>query len=313
MVSSQAVTGSAYRAPRRSSIWKQIWRKRTAYLFLVPMFTLLLVFEYYPFLTALYRSFFIWDGFALSTFVGLDNYKEILSDAIFWKSIKVVLIMLGFSLTFPLAGPIVAAELVFNLRSARMRYFWRVVMIIPAIVPGMVGILLWGFIYNPQDGFLNLLLKALHLPTQTWLGDPKLALPSLLFMGFPWVGGTWMLVYLAGLLNIPGEIIDACIVDGCSTFRRIVAIDLPLLLGQIKLSVILTCIGALQGFVTVMVLTDGGPFFATMVPGLYLFRQAFGRSRLGYASAVGVLLFIAILGLTVINNRYVKSSVEYEA
>jgi raffinose/stachyose/melibiose transport system permease protein len=277
------------------------------------MFVLLFTFEYYPFALAIFRSLFIWDGFAKSIFVGLGNYIDILRDPIFWKSIRVVLIMMLFELTIPLAGPLISAELLFNLRNERMRYFWRVVMIIPAIVPGLVNILLWGFIYNPQDGFLNVILKMLHLPTQIWLADPSLALPCLLFIGFPWAGGVWMLVYLAGLINIPSEIIDASIVDGCGPLRRVFAIDLPLILGQIKLRVILTCMGALQSFVSVLVLTDGGPYFATMVPGLYLFRQAFDRSRLGYASAVGVILFLIILILTFTNNRYVKSSVEYEA
>jgi ABC-type sugar transport system permease subunit len=203
--------------------------------------------------------------------------------------------------------------LLYNLHNQRARYLWRVVMIIPTVVPGMVSTLLWGYIYNPQNGFLNTLLQMLGMQPKTWLADPKLALPSLLFVGFPWVGGTWMLVYLAGLLNIPTEIVDASVVDGCSTWRRIWSIDLPLLLGQIKLSVILTCMGTLQGFVGTMVLTNGGPFFATIVPGIYLYNQAFGRSRLGYASAVGVIMSVLILGLTILNNKYVKSSVEYEA
>jgi raffinose/stachyose/melibiose transport system permease protein len=298
---------------RMPIVLQRIWRQRVAYLFLVPMFVLLLTFEYYPFGLAIFRSFFIWDGFATTIFVGLGNYIDILKDPIFWKSIRVVLIMMFFDLTIPLAGPVIAAEMVFNLHNERMRYFWRVVMIIPAVVPGLVNILLWGFIYNPQDGFLNVTLKLLHLPTQIWLADPKLALPCFLFIGFPWVGGTWMLVYLAGLINIPTEVIDASIVDGCGPLRRIIAIDLPLILGQLKLRMILTCMGALQQFVSVLVLTDGGPYFATMVPGLYLFRQAFDRNRLGYASAVGVILFVFIFVLTFINNRYVKSSVEYEA
>jgi len=298
----------------RFSLFRQeIWRMRTAYLFLLPMFILLATFQYWPFILAIARSFYIWDGHALSKFIWFDNYVDILSDPIFWKSMRVVAISTVFNLTLPLAGPIISAELLFNLHNQRARYFWRVVMIIPSVVPGMVGTLLWGYIYNPQNGFLNLMLKSVGMQPQTWLADPKLALPSLLFVGFPWVGGTWMLVYLAGLLNISRDIVDASVVDGCSVWRRIWSIDLPLLLGQIKLSVILTCMGTLQGFVGTLVLTGGGPFYATIVPGIYLYNQAFGRSRLGYASAVGVIMSILILGLTIINNRYVKSSVEYDA
>ena len=289
------------------------WRLRGVYAFLVPSFLLLLAFDYLPFVLAIWRSLYDWNGLTIANYIGLQNYQEILADRYFWTSVRVVLIILAFNLTLPLLGPILVAEAIFNLVSRRSQYFWRTLLIVPAVVPMLVHLLLWRFIYNPVNGPANLLLKSLGLPPQTWLADANLALPAYLAIGFPWAGGVWMLIYLAGLINISQEVVDASVIDGASRFRRILHIDLPLIMGQLKLSVILTCIGTLQQFVGIFVLTAGGPNFATYVPGMYLYDSGFGRGRMGFASAIGVIIFVAVLALTYVNQRYMKSSVEYEA
>ena len=289
------------------------WRLRGVYVFLVPSFLLLIAFDYLPFVLAIWRSLYDWNGTTISNFIGLQNYQEILTDSYFWGSVRVISIILAFDMTLPLLGPILVAEAIFNLRSTRAQYFWRTLLIVPAVVPMLVHLLLWRFIYNPVNGPANLLLKSLGLPPQTWLADASLALPAYLAIGFPWAGGVWMLIYLAGLINIPNEVIDASVIDGASRFRRILHIDLPLITGQIKLSLILTCIGTLQQFVGIFILTAGGPNFSTYVPGLYLYEAGFGRGRMGYASAVGVIIFLVVLALTYVNQRYMESSTEYEA
>lgn len=286
---------------------------RGVYAFLVPAFVLLILFDYVPFFLAIWRSLYDWNGTTISNFVGLENYCEILADTYFWTSVKVIAVILAFNLTLPLFGPLLVAEAIFNLVSRRSQYFWRTLLIVPAVVPALVHLLLWRFIYNPVNGPANMLLKALGLPPQTWLADSNLALPAYLFIGFPWAGGVWMLIYLAGLINISTEVIDASVIDGASRFRRIIHIDMPLILGQIKLSVILTCIGTLQQFVGIFILTAGGPSFSTYVPGLYLYDSGFGRGRMGFASAIGVIIFMVVLVLTYLNQRYMKSAVEYEA
>jgi raffinose/stachyose/melibiose transport system permease protein len=307
------VSSSSPAAIARARTLPRAWRLRGVYVFLVPAFLLLIAFDYLPFALAIWRSFYDWNGLTIANFIGIQNYQEILNDRYFWTSVRVVGIILLFNLTLPLIGPILVAEAIFNLVSKRSQYFWRTLLIVPAVVPMLVHLLLWRFIYNPFNGPANLLLKSLGLPPQTWLADQNLALASYLAIGFPWAGGVWMLIYLAGLINIPNEVIDASIIDGASRFRRILHIDLPLIMGQIKLSLILTCIGTLQQFVGIFVLTAGGPNFATYVPGMYLYDSGFGRGRMGFASAVGVMIFVVVLALTYVNQRYMKSSVEYEA
>ena len=141
-----------------------------------------------------------------------------------------------------------------------------------------------------------------------WLADPKLALYSVLFVGFPWIEAIAMLIYYAGLQNISSSIIDASMIDGASTWRRILKLDIPLLFGQFKLLIVITTIFTLQNFGGMLVLTRGGPGYATMVPGLWMYQRAFQADRFGYASAIGVVLLIMMLTLTYLNNRFIHSS-----
>jgi len=203
--------------------------------------------------------------------------------------------------------PIVIAEAIFNIASESAQKFWRVFLLIPAIVPGLVTLLLWQYLYNPVDGFLNTLLTAWGQEPQLWLSSPDTALWAYLLIGFPWASGTSMLIYFAGLQNIPQDVIDASRLDGAGTWTRIRTIDLPLLMGQIRLFAILTVIETFQRYVSVLILTDGGPANATIVPGLHLFHKAFQGNRLGYASAIGLVMFGFILALTLINQVLLKS------
>lgn len=142
---------------------------------------------------------------------------------------------------------------------------------------------------------------------QPWLGSPKTSLYAVTFMGFPWVGGVTVLIYLAGLQGISDEIIDSSLVDGCSGLRRLFSIDIPLILGQFKLIIVLAVIGGLQGWVAVFVMTAGGPGTASMVPGLWMYNNAFLWNKMGYASAIGMFLFVLILSVTILNIKFVRT------
>lgn len=295
-------------------VLSEIAKKKECYILLLPTFTLLIIFNYYPAFSALYHSFFQWNGVNLSKFIGLKNFGKMFQDETigiaFLNVLKVTLVMLAISLTFPLAG----AELIYKLKNDRLAYAYRVIFVIPMVVPILVIIMIWSFIYNPTRGLLNELVKAVGLPSlaRPWLGDFKLALYAVLFMGFPWVSGFAMLIYLAGLQNIPVAIVESATIEGATAWYKFFNIEIPLILSQIKLIIILTVIGSVQGFVNFMVLTNGGPGDSTMVPGLYLYRNAMYYNRMGYACAIGTTLFIIILSLTFLNIRYMRSSTEFE-
>jgi raffinose/stachyose/melibiose transport system permease protein len=288
-------------------------RNLKAYFFLVPSFGLVLIFNYIPIVQAFYRSFFQWRGGALATFVGLKNFVELFKDRAFGISVTNQLTLLVFDLVIVLTVPLVAAELIFGLRTRpRLQHGFRVLFVLPMVVPSMVTLLVWSFIYDGEVGLLNAFLRLVGLGSVTrgWLGDPGTALYALMGIGFPWVGGTAVLIYLAGLLGVNGEIWDAAKLDGVHGIRRFFAIDLHLILGQIKLMLVLTVINQTQGFVGVLVLTQGGPGWSTLVPGLYLYQNAFQHARMGYANAVGVVLFLFLMLVTVIQMRLIRSPSE---
>jgi raffinose/stachyose/melibiose transport system permease protein len=310
----QLTTGRANVAPRArrpANVWQRIWRMRLIYLFLLPSFALFVAFEYWPTILVFKEAFYDWDGFRINNFIGLANFKEIVHDPTFLRSLRNILVILVFYLTIPFAMPIIIAETIFNLASERAQKFWRVFMLIPAIIPFLVILLLWQYLYNPVpgEGFLNNVLQHFGYQPKLWLASPSTSLWSYMMIEFPWASGTYMLIYLAGLQNIPQDVVDASRLDGASTWARIFRIDMPLIMGQIKLIAILTVIQTLQRYVGIYILTngEGGPANSTMVPGVYLFQKAFNAHRLGYASAVGLVLFLFILTLTLVNQFLLKS------
>jgi len=295
-------------------VLREMFRKRGLYAFLIPTFLLLILFNYYPILSAFYHAFFDWKGGGQAIWVGLANFRELGGDYILQAAAGNALKLLLFGLIITVTVPLFTAELIFHLKSPRAQYFYRVLFVVPMVVPGIVILLIWGFIYDYNLGLINTLLRSLGLEhyAQAWLGEPGLALYALMFMGFPWVGGFALLIYYAGLQNIPSSVLDSARLDGAEGWRRFRHVDVPLVLGQIKLLVVLTFIGGIQGFQTSLILTNGGPAFATMVPGLHLYQNAISFDRMGYACAIGVGLFIVILLLTYLNMRYLQSSMEYE-
>lgn len=299
-------------APRRKKLNRQlVINSLHAYLFLLPTFILIGVFSYYPAVGALYYSLTNWNGLLKARFIGLANFQEMIRDQVLLESISNMVIVSIWSVVVTLTVPLLVAELIYAVRSARTQYWYRLAFIVPIVVPSVVTLLVWRYIYDPDFGLLTAFLGGIGLPSDSrWLGDPDLALYCLMFIGFPFAAGTNVLIYLAGLENIGESVLDAAAIDGAVGLRRILSIDVPLILGQIRLLGILAVISAIQGFGVQMVLTQGGPGYATMVPGMWMYQTAFSYSRMGYASAIGTSMFILILFLTLASRRFASSDVE---
>jgi raffinose/stachyose/melibiose transport system permease protein len=178
------------------------------------------------------------------------------------------------------------------------------------VVPGVAIQLIWSGMIFSDAGLLNQLLEILGLAhwSRGWLADPETALLAVAAVGFPFVGGFEVLIYYAGFSSIPESVNEAAAIDGCTGWQKFFRIDIPMVLSQLKLILILTIIGGVQGFEHLFILTRGGPGFETTVPGLWMYFNAFSFQRMGYACAIGVLLFILVFGLTTLNLRYFKSS-----
>lgn len=272
---------------------------------LLPSVALLIVFNYTPAVIGLYRAFTRWETGEAPQWCGLANFIAMGRDEFLRISVGNQVILLIANLAKTLIAPLVVAELLMSLRSARLQYILRTAFILPMVVPGMVTMLLWAFIYDGSVGILNMLLEAMGLRgmTRAWLGEADTALLAIVGVGFPWAGGLALLIYLAGLNGISADVWDATALDGAVGLRRIFAVDLPLLAAQIRLLATLTIIGTLQDFGSILILTGGGPGLATHVPALHMYFQAFRFGHMGYASAIGLLLFLVIFVLAVTNQR----------
>jgi raffinose/stachyose/melibiose transport system permease protein len=278
---------------------------------ILPSMVLLLTFVYLPVVWAFSKSLYEFEVGGQSTYVGLANYREYLTlDPTCWPSVLNMLLLTMFAVTVRLTAPLIVAKLIHSLPRERWRHFYRVLFLAPIVVPGVAVQLIWqGMIYS-DDGMLNSILRGLNLSgwTHGWLSDPHTALAAVMFVGFPFVGGFEVLIYYAGLSAIPESVNEAALLEGCTGVSKFFRIDVPLILSQLKLIALLTIIGGMQGFEGLFILTRGGPGFKTTVPGLWMYYNAFSFQRMGYACAIGVLLFLAIFALTLLNLRYFKSA-----
>lgn len=248
-------------------------------------------------------------------------------DWLLWMSFRLIFILIIANL-FKMWPSIFTAVCIHRLRSDRWQYCYRVLFVVPMIIPQMVGLLIWKFFYDPNVGALNQFLVTtrlhhvlawfdrwvLHLGVfnepfkPAWLGDPTLIIPALVFWGFPWVGVVGVLIYLAGLQNISNDVYEAAELDGISWWGKFWLIEFPLIMTQVRLNLILMIIGTFQayGFQYILLGAEGGPQNKGLTPGLYMFYQAFQEQNYGYACAIGLILFFIILVLTIINQRYVR-------
>lgn len=282
----------------------------TVLLLVLPSLLVLAVFRCYPVVSAVWHSLFAWNGFTTGTYVGLANYRQALSDPVMGTASLNIAQYVAIRVALNLAFPLLAALLIFHLPQGRATGAYKSLLTIPLAVPLMVVLLAWKFIYNPRDGLLNVVLRTLGLggAARDWLGGFDTALYAISALGFPWVtgigiAGFGMLLYLAALQAIPGELFDAAAIDGVRPLARLGRIEIPLIARQLWLVALLTVINTLQSYVPVMVLTMGGPGTASMVPGLYLYLNAFSYDRFGYACAIGVLMAAVLGALAYLNVR----------
>lgn len=300
----------AVRALSRSRRRLPLRENFALYALLVPTFVLLALFCLIPFVIAIATSFFDYEVGGTASFVGLANYRDYVHDYTFLESFGNLLFFCTFSVLVVMIVPLVIAKLIFSLSSERASYFYRILFLFPIVVPNVAVFLIWRSLIYSDDGLLNNVLGSVGLEAlkRGWFSNASTVIWAIAFVGFPFAGGINILIYYAGLTSIPESVHEAALLDGATGLKKFLLIDVPLVMSQIKLLVMLTIIGGIQAFEGVYVLTAGGIGFKSMVPGLWMYYNAFLFQRMGYACAIGVILFLLILVLTVINLRYFKSS-----
>ena len=294
-----------------AEILGRVRRDRYVYLALLPGFALIAVFLVYPAVQAFLTSLKEWDlaNYMHPQYIGILNYQDLLRDRQFWRSFVILFYFIAWGLLVPQSVVIAASYLVYRLGGSRVAGFFKTIFVIPMVIPTMVLTLFWLFFYEPNLGMLNTILAKIGLSSwkHVWLWDSgRTALWSLFFVGFPWVSGLGFLVFLAGFQGISEELHDASQIDGARTLRIFFKIDLPLIIPQIKLMVVLGLIWTMPSFQGQYILTKGGPGYATTVPGLHLFNKAFVYGSYGYGAAMGVVLFVVIMAVTLINLKFIQ-------
>lgn len=282
-------------------------KQLVAYLFLLPAILIFALVAWYPIVRAFEMSFQEVSLRGGSTWVGLDNFELMQRDPaleIVWEnSIQFA----SWSIALGYLLPVVIAILIREMRIAKG--YFRIVYFLPTVVPVSIAIIVWRFIYDPDAGFLNELLKVFGFEAQRWLKDPALAKPSIVLVMTWGAFGTTTLIYLSALQEISAELYEAAELDGASPLARIRHITLPHLAPMMSLLFVVQVITVVQVFTEPFLLTNGGPGRATLTPVLHIYNRAFMRADLGYASAWSVMLVVVLMifsSFYQVFNRYVN-------
>ncbi len=258
-------------------------------------------------------SFTRWNGFGAPKFAGFDNYSRAFADLVFIKSFKNVAIYIVVTLFVEVLVGLVLAGIL----SSRVRTtVYRVALFVPVMLPMVVVSVLWRFIYNPDFGIINAVVRKLGSEefSQVWLGDTKTALLSICFVS-GWVySGFYLAIFTAGLQRVPRDIIESAQLDGASDSKVFWKIKVPMIRSVREVSALLCITGGIQGFDLFYVMTGGGPYYTTEVPTTYMVRSVFRDQEIGYGSTLAILLTAIVLLVGLIFMRIRKKnegSLEY--
>ncbi|HEY1764653.1 MAG TPA: sugar ABC transporter permease [Opitutaceae bacterium] len=279
--------------------------------FVSPWLVGLLAFTLYPVAASLYYSFCDYDVLSKPVWVGLLNYRDMVSDRVFWVSVSNTLVFNLMALPLGLVAAL-ALALLLN-QPVRGRGTFRAVYYLPSLVPAVASAMIWLWILNGRLGLLNaaLAVVGIHHPPQ-WLADPAWTKPSLALMSI-WGCGNTVVIYLAALQGVPRSLLEAAMIDGASAWRRLLHVTLPAISPVIYFNLIIGIIGGLQVFVPAFVMWGGGgPDRSVSFYALYLYQNAFEFRQMGYACAMAWILCLLILGLTWLASAGSRRFVHYQ-
>lgn len=297
-----------WRWPSRATLRKNV----TGYLFASPWLLSLLLFTAYPVGAAAYYSFTQYNVLKPARWAGLENYNAMLvDDPLFWKALYNTAYFAAFSVPLGLAIALFLA-LLLNQKISGISFF-RTTFFLPSIVPVVAASVVWAWILNPEFGLINDLLGRLGLYRPPWLTSPVWSKPAFILMSL-WSIGPTTIIFLAGLQDIPIHLYEAAEIDGASLWQKFRSVTLPLLTPTIFFNLVVGLIGAFQIFTQVYIISEGGPVWSTLFYVYYLWQQGFKFFKMGYASALALVLFVIIMALTLIvlftSNRWVYYEAE---
>ncbi len=284
--------------------------QRVGVLFALPWILGFCIFLAYPLISSLYYSFTSFSVLRPARWIGVENYRELLRDEVFKLALKNTVLFTAASVPLATVAAILLAMLL-NTKTKGMALY-RTLFYIPSLVPMVAMGVLWLWVFNGQYGLLNEGLKGLGVPTPAWLSDPAWSKWTLVIISI-WGTGNAMVIYLAGLQDVPQSLYEAADLDGARIWGKTRHVTLPMISPVILFNVVMGIIGTLQTFALPYVMFPGGaPARSTYFVSMYLYDNAFIFQRMGYASAMGWVMFAITLTLTLIALKFSTKHVHYE-
>lgn len=281
-------------------------------LFLGPSLLVISIFFFLPVIAAFLMSFTDFDIYALGNihnmrFVGLKNYFNLVNDPLFWMSIKntFYFVIVGGPLSVATS---LGAALLLNSKMIKYKSVFRLVYFLPVVTTLVAVSIVWRYIYHPRFGLLNYILSLLGIGQIDWLGDPTFSMPAIILLAVWKNFGYNMIIFIAGLQNIPEELYEAASIEGATTWQKFKSITVPMLVPTSLFIGVITMIGYFQLFAEPYVMTQGGPLNSTLSIVLYMYQEGFRWWNIGYSTAIAFLLFVIILIGTVIQFKLQKET-----
>ena len=266
-------------------------------IFVSPWVIGFLVFTLFPICASLYYSFCEYKVIKAPKWIGLDNYIRLFQDTVFLKALSNSLYMIVVGIPLVTFVTILTA-IILNSKTLKYTSGFRVVFFIPTLVPTVISCLVWVWMLQPS-GIINTLLGYIGISGPSWLANPFWAKPAFILM-LIWSSGNTLIIYLAGLQDIPVELYESAALDGASKFRQIFSVTLPLLRPTLLYNIVTSIISVFQWFAEPYIITDGGPNNETMFYALYLYKNAFSYFKMGYASAMAWIQLIIAMAIVFI-------------
>jgi multiple sugar transport system permease protein len=277
--------------------------------FISPWVIGFLWFNLYPVVASVYYSFTSFHVIETPQWVGLDNFNTLIHDELFWTSLSNTAYFIAGSVPLDLIAALFLAVLL-NL-PIPLRAALRTCYYIPTIVPTVAGAILWIMLFNTHGGIINETLNVFGIPEIPWLSSPDWAMPALILLSV-WGVGSAIVIFLAGLQDVPTTLYEAARLDGAGPLQLVWHVTIPLVSPVILFNGILGMINASQVFALPLIMTGGGPLNATLMYSITLFRNAFVYYKMGYASALAWILFVFLFALTLASLRLSRRFVHYE-
>ncbi|ANU78019.2 sugar ABC transporter permease [Blautia pseudococcoides] len=283
-------------------------RNRWGIVFILPQLISLVCLGIIPIVIAFVLSFFDWNGFSSPVFTGLQNFKEVFTDPDTAMAIKNTLL---YSAIYVPCSIVLSLGLAMLLNKAWGKMFYRAVFFLPQIVTSVGIAVVWSWIYQPQFGILNMILKFFGIQGKEWLRDPSTAMGAVIVMSIWWGLGYNIVLFLAGLQNVPRTYVEAAKIDGANERQVFFYITVPLISPTTLLVTITTMINAFQVFDQMFLLTSGGPAKKTYTMAIHIYQTAFKSYELGKASTAALLLFFVVVAVSVIQFKLSDKWVHY--